>query len=218
MQQEYTLLQAERAAWTPSMTDIFGPPVEGEVQKMETSLARDNAHFECIDHHLPQGKNVQTAPNASGGPATSTKGDTVRIDIKSTQKALEDMKCYIDFVNKELIPKYRMFEGADNSRQTKVRFTDLWSLFRPGELVLQPTDDSDMIEEDTNSPRANTRGPRLWRVFFNTIRILYRRSMTSTMMIPAFSGVIWTLAKKRCLYPCTTSITMGIHIPKSGSV
>lgn len=60
--------------------------------------------------------------------AVSTKG--------SNQKAFEDMACYIDFMRTRLIPLYTMFDRVDFTKPTKVRYHDLWSLFRVGELVV----------------------------------------------------------------------------------
>lgn len=52
-----------------------------------------------------------------------------------TKKAMEQVRCYVEFVDKELMPYYRRFEQANHSKPMKIRFNDLWSLFRCGELV-----------------------------------------------------------------------------------
>jgi hypothetical protein len=42
------------------------------------------------------------------------------------------MRCYINFVDEEIMPLYTMFDGTS---RTKIRFEDLWLLFRAGELI-----------------------------------------------------------------------------------
>ena len=50
-------------------------------------------------------------------------------------EALRDMRCYVDFIDKEIMPLYSRYDG--NSAE-KVKFDDLWYLFRPGDLVYMP--------------------------------------------------------------------------------
>ncbi|KAI1477504.1 hypothetical protein F4774DRAFT_191319 [Daldinia eschscholtzii] len=56
--------------------------------------------------------------------------------IMDSPEALRDMRCYVNFVDKEVMPLHERFsdKGTD-----KVRFDDLWSLFRPGDLIYMPT-------------------------------------------------------------------------------
>ncbi|KAI3397116.1 hypothetical protein diail_11177 [Diaporthe ilicicola] len=77
----------------------------------------------------------------------------------TTQKAYEDMKCYIDFVKTHLLPVYTMFDEVDASKPTKVRFHDLWSVFRSGELVvLRPRDKSDKDKSDIDRDESKLDG------------------------------------------------------------
>ncbi|CAN8105373.1 unnamed protein product [Discula destructiva] len=50
--------------------------------------------------------------------------------------ALRDMRCYVEFIDNEVMPLYTQYDGT--SAQT-VRFEDLWALFRVGDLVHVPT-------------------------------------------------------------------------------
>lgn len=52
--------------------------------------------------------------------------------IGDSVEALKDMRCYIEFVNKELLPFQKKFDGTTPRR---VRFDDLWLLFKVGDLV-----------------------------------------------------------------------------------
>ncbi|KAK4213981.1 hypothetical protein QBC37DRAFT_422209 [Rhypophila decipiens] len=48
---------------------------------------------------------------------------------------VEEIRCYTDFVDSSLLPLYRQFEN-DNNNSRKITFDDLWYLFRPGELIV----------------------------------------------------------------------------------
>ena len=88
-------------------------------------------------------------------------------------EAYRDMKCYVDFVRTKLVPRYEKFNDADYREPRQVRYDELWSLFRLGELVYQrdaaeqkDTDKSGESQLDSDNPRTDTTGPRLWRVFY----------------------------------------------------
>ena len=49
-----------------------------------------------------------------------------------SMETLKAMRCYVDFVDAEILPLYNLFDGTS---RTKVRFQDLWLLFKYGELV-----------------------------------------------------------------------------------
>lgn len=55
--------------------------------------------------------------------------------LMDSPEALRDMRCYVDFIDKEIMPLYHRFEG---NTEEKVKFDDLWSLFRPGDLIYMP--------------------------------------------------------------------------------
>ncbi|KAK9413232.1 hypothetical protein SUNI508_02431 [Seiridium unicorne] len=55
--------------------------------------------------------------------------------VMDSTEALRDMRCYVDFVDKEIMPLYNQFDGKT---ATKVKFDDLWALFRPGDLLYMP--------------------------------------------------------------------------------
>lgn len=93
-----------------------------------------------------------------------------------SQKAYEDMTCYIEFVRTQLMPVYTMFDQVDSSKPTKVRYHDLWSLFRSGELVIHRSMDKSDIGRDESKLDGDQQGikgahttttePLLGRVFW----------------------------------------------------
>lgn len=66
-------------------------------------------------------------------------------------QALRDMRCYVNFVETEVMPLYNQY---DDTSVTKVRYEDLWSLFRVGDLIYMPA-------SNDNSGRYH----ELWRVY-----------------------------------------------------
>ncbi len=61
--------------------------------------------------------------------------------IKDGVEALRDMRCYVDFVDREILPlhnRYQQLSVGDPGAPTKVVFDDMWSLFRVGELIYMP--------------------------------------------------------------------------------
>ena len=63
---------------------------------------------------------------------TESEADTWEDPIMHSAETLKAMRCYVTFVDKEIMPLYKMFDGT---LRTKIRFEDLWLLFRAGELV-----------------------------------------------------------------------------------
>lgn len=82
----------------------------------------------------------------------------------------EEIKCYMEFARKRLLPTYHMFDNVNHSHRAKVRYSDLWSLFRPGELVFQrqgsKTDISRPDVQSHHSATGQPVEPRLWRINF----------------------------------------------------
>ncbi|KAI4864019.1 hypothetical protein F4820DRAFT_352043 [Hypoxylon rubiginosum] len=55
--------------------------------------------------------------------------------IMDSPEALRDMRCYVNFVDNEVMPLQSRFDGTSAD---KVKFDDLWSLFRVGDLIYMP--------------------------------------------------------------------------------
>ena len=85
-----------------------------------------------------------------------------------TEAEFEEIKCYMEFVTTRLLPSYHKFDHLDHSHRAKVKYADLWSLFRTGELLFQREDSrTDALRSDPESRRSLSgrhKGPRLWRL------------------------------------------------------
>ncbi|KAF7561033.1 hypothetical protein G7046_g3103 [Stylonectria norvegica] len=55
--------------------------------------------------------------------------------LMDSPEALQDMRAYVNFIDHDIMPLYNRFEGT---QVDKVRFDDLWSLFRAGDLIYMP--------------------------------------------------------------------------------
>ncbi|KAF7555923.1 hypothetical protein G7Z17_g1792 [Cylindrodendrum hubeiense] len=55
--------------------------------------------------------------------------------LMDSPEALRDMRCYVNFIDDEIMPLYDQFNGGEAD---KVKFEDLWSLFRVGDLIYMP--------------------------------------------------------------------------------
>ncbi|KAK0721912.1 hypothetical protein B0T26DRAFT_749375 [Lasiosphaeria miniovina] len=83
--------------------------------------------------------------------------------VDNCPEALAAMRCYVKFVDENIIPEYTQWDGLKASDDPKVRFSDLHYLFRTGELVYRPygTDTS-----GKGNPQDWKRtGKRLWRCY-----------------------------------------------------
>ncbi|KAI8716897.1 AAA domain-containing protein [Fusarium sp. LHS14.1] len=81
-----------------------------------------------------------------------------------------EIKCYMEFARARLLPTYRRFEGKDHSQRLKIRFDELWSLYRIGELVFSPEDSktkSWAVEaRNSRSLAGRPKSRRLWRLYY----------------------------------------------------
>ncbi|KAI1406381.1 hypothetical protein F4819DRAFT_245501 [Hypoxylon fuscum] len=55
--------------------------------------------------------------------------------IMDSPEALRDMRCYVNFVENEIMTAHNRFDGTGAE---KVKFDDLWSLFKVGDLIYMP--------------------------------------------------------------------------------
>ncbi|KAI0547033.1 hypothetical protein F4679DRAFT_555588 [Xylaria curta] len=78
--------------------------------------------------------------------------------IADSVEALRDMRCYVKFVNDEILPLTKRFDGTD---RRSVHFDDLWLLFNVGDLVWAS---GAMASAAPGSRTAGMYQP-LWRVY-----------------------------------------------------
>lgn len=84
-------------------------------------------------------------------------------ELMNSEDALQDLKCYVKFVDERLIPLYHQFDGTQNS---KIRFDDLWYLFRTGGHVYVPaTAKHDTTQTNSNGSRQPSVDQKIWKLY-----------------------------------------------------
>ncbi|EOO02738.1 putative aaa family protein [Phaeoacremonium minimum UCRPA7] len=124
---------------------------------------------------LPQSQEATITPQevSEEKPLTTDYEEILR-DAMDSKKGYEDMRCYMDFARSRLLTLYHAFDKADYDHPAKIRFDDIWSLFRVGELVYQRTDaGTDVAQPGSDGPRAPQNAPRLFRIYFTWQDIPY---------------------------------------------
>ncbi|KAJ8127364.1 hypothetical protein O1611_g6272 [Lasiodiplodia mahajangana] len=128
-------------------------------EKMEEELRSLEAIFG------ERGVNANGTGNATDG--FEFLGNQELQDMMRSRRAYAEMKCYVDFVRTRLIPRRNMFSEADYTRPSKVSYRDLASLFRVGELVIEPgVFQAESRIRDKRSSLVNVTEPKLWRVCY----------------------------------------------------
>ncbi|KAJ5965533.1 hypothetical protein N7481_012247, partial [Penicillium waksmanii] len=84
-------------------------------------------------------KTDQSALEPGSARKRNLSTNNVSADMVDSVQALRAMRVYVEFVDSELIPLYHQFE-EQNGKVTpnRVRFDDLWYLFRLGGLLFNP--------------------------------------------------------------------------------
>lgn len=113
--------------------------------------------------HLDGGATPSTPLTGIGTPAHTDGGDVPEPPVDNCTEALAAMRCYVKFVDDEIMPQYAQFETLKAVDDPKIRFSDLHYLFRTGELVYRPYGSDTSGKGD---PREWKRtGKRLWRTY-----------------------------------------------------
>ncbi|KAK4187374.1 hypothetical protein QBC35DRAFT_498874 [Podospora australis] len=94
-------------------------------------------------------------------PSTPRSGQEA-LPVDDCPAAVAELRCYVEFMNEEVIPIYHRYDNmsSDDDGQPRIRFNDLWCLFRVGELVYRPVGNGTTKEQDNTSL-----GNRTWRCY-----------------------------------------------------
>jgi ATPase family associated with various cellular activities (AAA) len=85
--------------------------------------------------------------------------EDVEETIDDSPAALDVMRCFVAFLEKEVVPDSDHFASLDYSNDAKVRFYDLCYLFKTGDIIYRP------VEGDLPGCRDARMGQRAWRVY-----------------------------------------------------
>ncbi|KAH8658397.1 hypothetical protein BX600DRAFT_384601 [Xylariales sp. PMI_506] len=103
-------------------------------------------------------QDTEDAPDETGSEASlkSITSDDGNIDdMMDSITGQQEMRCYVDFVDQEIMPMYHKFDRiSSKDSENRVMFDDLWYLFRVGDLVFMPS---------TGDPTG--RYHELWKIY-----------------------------------------------------
>ncbi|KAK3291100.1 uncharacterized protein B0H64DRAFT_446347 [Chaetomium fimeti] len=85
--------------------------------------------FGHLIHFHPQIKEKLEALRTA---SLEIEGDFIEKD------SLEHLECYVSFVDDHLMPLVDQFADANHSNPKRIRYEDLWYLFKPGDLIYLP--------------------------------------------------------------------------------
>ncbi|KAH8884334.1 hypothetical protein GQ53DRAFT_607518, partial [Thozetella sp. PMI_491] len=176
---------------SPALLRIFGK-VQGETWSSQARVY--HRPFCAIIHYLPAMKRVldeleerwgSQPETVAGSPEESNTGDDGTMHgtatavgkqedggaVDDSPAALADLRCFVKFVETEIIPGSQRFTNLDHSSDAKVRFSDLCYLFKPGEIIYKP------VEGDVPGFRDARMGQRAWRIYYVDS---YNRILTPT--------------------------------------
>jgi hypothetical protein len=81
-------------------------------------------------------------------------------EVQNSPEALACLRAYVEYMDRAIMPDHRRFEKMDVDSHAKVRFSDLWYLFRTGEFVYQEADGELPDRRDFRT------GKRIWMTYY----------------------------------------------------
>ena len=145
----------------------------GRLNGDESLITPQDAHVTShIGEKATEAPEVEESRDPQRAPALPKEkygghaGENKITALMDSEQAYRDLKLYVNLVNEKLMPMDRMFDQADYSSNTKIRFHEIWSLFRVGELVYQGANSKDeSLMNYAQGPQAAATTHRLWRLY-----------------------------------------------------
>jgi hypothetical protein len=138
----------EKWADVEDLGDEQSEAVEITARDAEVVVGEETAHGEVKDSHDDE-------DDAESLQSVDSNAEEDFDTLMDSPEALRDMRCYVNFIDEEVMPLYNRFDG---SSETKVKFEDLWYLFRPGDLIYMPA-----------TGESGGRYHEVWRVYSVTV-------------------------------------------------
>jgi len=154
------ITEGEQSWTTKPRTFIrpFGPLIYyfKEVRKHLTWLKERWGTPDHVPDHLDPGAGT---PSSVAG----SEHDSSSRSVEDCPAALADLSAYCEFMENEVMHYYTKFDNlkaSANDSPVKIRFHDLWYLFRVGELIFRPVGNG--ATKDLNNTAL---GNRTWRCY-----------------------------------------------------
>ncbi|KAH6897456.1 hypothetical protein B0T10DRAFT_397060 [Thelonectria olida] len=112
------------------------PEVIDEVSSEEVEVVEEDAEAEGGEDTGSDGfSDDDDNSDTESLQSVDSNADEDIESLMDSPEALRDMRCYVDFIDKEVMPLYSRYGGSDVE---KTKFDDLWSVFRVGDLIYMP--------------------------------------------------------------------------------
>lgn len=142
-----------------------------DIELKSPVLATDTTNWESV---LDGTKNSPSHTNVIFNTAGTNLWEVLTDLDPSTTVALEHLRVYIDFVEKNIIP---MWDEAAGTSKQRARFCDLPMFFRPGELLLStygttaptPTAATSSVASVLNKPSGHRARQMIWKLCFASL-------------------------------------------------
>lgn len=114
---------------TVTRRDRISPPPTAKIPPLSFLSANESLQkSSTIEDENPSSKAMpDIGPKSTGNEETE--------DLTDSVEALQDLRCLIEFIDSELRPVADSYRGT--TRQ-KILFSDMWHLFKPGDLLYSP--------------------------------------------------------------------------------
>ncbi|KAI4915266.1 hypothetical protein J4E85_010390 [Alternaria conjuncta] len=141
----------------------FHEKMKKELQVIEAKIAGSAVPPETKNTSLDEIKPIVTAPGSvvDDEDANNDKDkDSDNLEgLDLNKETLEEVQCYVDFVEEHLLPlRQQFFDPPTPGVPTRVRYDELPYLFEPGDLVYVP-------KSGQQGPNANSTTQEIRRVF-----------------------------------------------------
>ncbi|KAK3386182.1 hypothetical protein B0H63DRAFT_192775 [Podospora didyma] len=138
------------------LEDKYGSQVPDE-DAYETESSDDDADDETEDSDDEEESDDE---EGEGEGSDDDDDDDDDENAEDSPKALACVRAYMKYMDAKIMPDYRRFETMDVDSDARVRFSDLWYLFRTGELVYQ------QVDGELPDRRDFRTGKRIWRTYY----------------------------------------------------
>lgn len=87
----------------------------------------------------PDSTDADSGPDEDDGPGTPGwyHNDDTHDEVQNSPAALACLRAYVEYMEHNVMPDYHRYENLNVSSNATVYFSDLWNLFRTGELVYE---------------------------------------------------------------------------------
>lgn len=85
-----------------------------------------------------RGQDIHSTDDQRDGIQKKKEAEHREEELLERNETLPELRCYVEFVEKRILPQHQRYNDAKEPQAESVRFQDLWDIFRPGELVYAP--------------------------------------------------------------------------------